>query len=145
MISCYTSTTAALWYGTNKNRDVNTGPLARPFARSLAPSTALTRLLTSLTPSLVGKGMIRWLFLAVFFPIFDHSALVTSERSWFFPESGDIGIGFHFHVIDEGAEIATLIRRAEMRTTRVPPTLTRLHQQEDIRIYGIEEKGGKGK
>ena len=29
----------ALWSGTNKNRDVNTGPLARPFARSLAPLT----------------------------------------------------------------------------------------------------------
>ena len=24
---------AALWSGTNKNRDVSTGPLARPFAR----------------------------------------------------------------------------------------------------------------
>ena len=32
----------ALWSGTNKNRDVSTGPLARPFARSLA---LLTRLL----------------------------------------------------------------------------------------------------
>ena len=39
---------SALWSGTNKNRDVSTGPIARPFARSLAP-------LTSLTPSLVGK------------------------------------------------------------------------------------------
>ena len=29
----------ALWSGTNKNRDVSTGPLARPFARSLAPFT----------------------------------------------------------------------------------------------------------
>ena len=29
----------ALWSGTNKNRDVSTGPLARPFARSLAPLT----------------------------------------------------------------------------------------------------------
>ena len=28
-----------LWSGTNKNRDVSTGPLARPFARSLAPLT----------------------------------------------------------------------------------------------------------
>ena len=27
---------AALWSGTNKNRDVSTGPLARPFAHSLA-------------------------------------------------------------------------------------------------------------
>ena len=31
--------TEALWSGTNKNRDVSTGPLARPFARSLAPLT----------------------------------------------------------------------------------------------------------
>ena len=29
----------ALWSRTNKNRDVSTGPLARPFARSLAPLT----------------------------------------------------------------------------------------------------------
>ena len=29
----------ALWSGTSKNRDVSTGPLARPFARSLAPLT----------------------------------------------------------------------------------------------------------
>ena len=36
---------APLWSGTNKNRDVSTGPLASPFACSL----------TSLTPSLVGK------------------------------------------------------------------------------------------
>ena len=28
-----------LWSGTNKNKDVSTGPLARPFARSLAPLT----------------------------------------------------------------------------------------------------------
>ena len=28
--------TDALWSGTNKNRDVSTGPLARPFAHSLA-------------------------------------------------------------------------------------------------------------
>ena len=32
----------ALWSGTNKDRDVSTGPLTRPFARSLA---TLTRLL----------------------------------------------------------------------------------------------------
>ena len=29
----------ALWSGSTKNRDVSTGPLARPFARSLAPLT----------------------------------------------------------------------------------------------------------
>ena len=43
---------AALWSGSTKNQDVNTGSLARPFARSLA---LLTRSLTSLTPLLVGK------------------------------------------------------------------------------------------
>ena len=32
-------TEGALWSGTNKNRDVSTGPLARPFAHSLAPLT----------------------------------------------------------------------------------------------------------
>ena len=42
----------ALWSGTNKNRDVSTGPLARSFART-AHSFACS--LTSLTPSLVGK------------------------------------------------------------------------------------------
>ena len=31
----------ALWSGTNKNRDVSTGPLACPFVRSLAPLTRL--------------------------------------------------------------------------------------------------------
>ena len=32
---------AALWSGTNKNRNVSTGSLTRPFARSLAPLTYL--------------------------------------------------------------------------------------------------------
>ena len=32
---------SALWSGTNKNRDVNTGPIARPFALSLTPLTRL--------------------------------------------------------------------------------------------------------
>ena len=31
--------TQSLWSGTNKNRDVSTGQLARPFARSPAPLT----------------------------------------------------------------------------------------------------------
>ena len=50
----------ALWSGTNKNRDVSTGPLARPFARSLAPLT---------------RGTVNdWMaILSVFFSIFDHS------------------------------------------------------------------------
>ena len=54
----------ALWSGTNKNRDVSTGPLARPFARTahsitcsgllvmLAPSAALTRSIARLLRSL---------------------------------------------------------------------------------------------
>ena len=77
------ATATALWSGTDKNRDVSTGPLARPFARpfarslptfthSLAPnahsfacsafrallvcSTALIHSFTrSLTPELLGK------------------------------------------------------------------------------------------
>ena len=32
--------TGAMWTGTNKNRDVSTGPLTRLFARSLARSLA---------------------------------------------------------------------------------------------------------
>ena len=40
----------ALWSETNKNRDVNTGPLARPFART-AHSFACFGLLASLAPS----------------------------------------------------------------------------------------------
>ena len=39
-----------LWSGTNKNRDVSTGPLARPFART-AHSFACSGLLASLAPS----------------------------------------------------------------------------------------------
>ena len=42
----------ALWSGTNKNRDVSTGSLARPFAGSLAPHTrSLARSLRSLPRS----------------------------------------------------------------------------------------------
>ena len=33
------SPTPALWSGTNKNKDISTGPLPRPFARLLAPLT----------------------------------------------------------------------------------------------------------
>ena len=36
--ACHNTT---LWSGTYKNRDVSTGPLARPFARLLAPLTRL--------------------------------------------------------------------------------------------------------
>ena len=61
----------ALWSGTKKNRDISTGPLARPFPCSLAllthslapdcllrsrpPLSSLARSLTLLTPSLLGK------------------------------------------------------------------------------------------
>ena len=37
-----------MWSGTNKNRDVSIGPLARPFARSLAPLTRMLALDCSL-------------------------------------------------------------------------------------------------
>ena len=55
--------TDALWSGTNKNRDVSTGPLARPSAHSLAPltrslapdSAALTRSLARSLRSLPGS------------------------------------------------------------------------------------------
>ena len=60
--------TAALWSGTNINRDVSTGPLARPFARSLPP---LTR----------GKVNYRMVILFVFFSVFDHSALPNSAAA----------------------------------------------------------------
>ena len=56
----------ALWSGTNKNRDVSTGPSIRSFART-AHSFACSGLLTSLTPLLVGQWMIRWLFFQIFF------------------------------------------------------------------------------
>ena len=42
----------AQWARTNKNRDVSTGPLARPFARSLAPLYGLLTPLRSLVRSL---------------------------------------------------------------------------------------------
>ena len=42
----------ALWSGTNKNRDVSTGQLARSLHVSLAPSAALTRLLACTLRSL---------------------------------------------------------------------------------------------
>ena len=48
--------------GTNKNRDVSTGPLARPLARSLAP---LTR-----------RKVNDWMAILSVFSIFDHSELV---------------------------------------------------------------------
>ena len=73
-----------LWARITKKTDWSTGPLARPFIRSLAPLTcslaphnllclcaccahSLARSLTSLTPELLGKWMIRWLFILVFF------------------------------------------------------------------------------
>ena len=71
---------AALWSGTNKNRDVSIGPLARPFARllalltlftcfgllaSLAPSTALTHFAHSLTRGTMYSVQ----FTSCFFPL----------------------------------------------------------------------------
>ena len=53
-----------LWSRIIKNKDVFTGPLARPFACLLAH-------LGSLTPELVEK-----LFLLFFFSVLDHSGLM---------------------------------------------------------------------
>ena len=77
-------------HGTNKNRDVGTGPLAHPFARPLAPLTrslaphcslrsrpplrSLVRSLAHFAHSLArGKVNYQMAILSVFFPIFDHS------------------------------------------------------------------------
>ena len=77
-----------LWSGTNKNRDVSTGPLACPFARSLA---LLTRLLApdcSLRSRPPLRSLVRSLahfanelacgtdWMAIF-SIFDHSRQLT--------------------------------------------------------------------
>ena len=48
----------ALWSGKNKNRDVSTGPHARPFARSLAP---LTHSLATLCSHLFARSLARQL------------------------------------------------------------------------------------
>ena len=81
---------AALWSGTNKNREISTGPLARPFAhllapltRSLAPDCSLRSRppLCSLVRSLAhfAHSLARWTViyymanLSVFVSIFDHS------------------------------------------------------------------------
>ena len=84
----------ALWFRSAKNRDVSTGPLARPFARSLAPLTrslapdcslrsrppprSLVRSLAHFAHSLARGTVNDWMaILSVFFSIFDHSALVN--------------------------------------------------------------------
>ena len=83
---------SAQWPGTAKNRDVSTGPLARPFARSLAPLTrslapdcslcshpplrSLVRSLAHFAHSLTRGTVNDWMaILFVFFSIFDHSAV----------------------------------------------------------------------
>ena len=83
--------TNALWSGTNENRDVSTGPLARPFARSLAllirslaPDCTLWSrppmhsLVHSLAHSLAYGTVNNWMaILSLFFSNFDHSALLS--------------------------------------------------------------------
>ena len=75
----------ALWSRITKNPDVSRWPLGRLFIRSLALHRSLVRLLrpvlfarysrsfacslTSLTPLLVGKWMVRWLFILCFYRI----------------------------------------------------------------------------
>ena len=68
--------TSELWSGTNKNRDVSTGPLARPFARSLA---LLTR---SLAPdcSLRSRPPLRSLFHSL--AHFAHSLARGKVNDW---------------------------------------------------------------
>ena len=91
-LSSFDSAATALWSGTNKNRDVSTGPLARSFARSLAPLThslapdcslrsrpplrSLVRSLAHFAHSLA-RGTVnnKMAILSVFFSIFDHSAM----------------------------------------------------------------------
>ena len=88
----------ALWSETNNNRNVSTGPLARPFARSLAPLTRslaphnslrsravrrlFIRLLAHFAHSLArGKVNYKMAILSVFFPFFDHSDLRYSFQN----------------------------------------------------------------
>ena len=82
-----------LWFRSAKNRDVSTGPLARPFAHSLAPLTrslapdcslhsrpplrSLVRSLAHFAHSLARGTVNDWMaILCVFFSIFDHSAFL---------------------------------------------------------------------
>ena len=51
------------------------------FARALRCAHSFARSLTLLTPSLVRKGMIRWLFILCFLSIFDHSGGEFSRAS----------------------------------------------------------------
>ena len=81
----------ALWSGTNKNRNIDTWPLARLFPHSLAPLThslapdcslrsrpplrSLVRSLAHFAHSLARGTVNGWMaILSVFFPVFDHSA-----------------------------------------------------------------------
>ena len=78
------------WVRSAKNREVSTGPLARPFACSLAPLTrsltpdcllrlrpplrSLVRSLAHFAHSLAHGTVNHWMaILSVFFSIFDHS------------------------------------------------------------------------
>ena len=64
---CYRKESVVLWFKTAINRDVSTGPLARPFARSLAP---LTHSLTFSLHTLLRSWEKEWLdgyFFRVFF------------------------------------------------------------------------------
>ena len=86
------------WVRSAKNRDVSTGPLARPFARSLAPLTrslapdcslrsrpplrSLVRSLAHFAHSLARGTVNDWMaILSVFFSIFDHSARPANDIS----------------------------------------------------------------
>ena len=81
-----------LWSGTNKNRDVSTGPLARPFARTahlfacsrllalFAPSAALTRSLARSLRSLP-RSWEREFLMSQNDLVLSHSGSPEKERS----------------------------------------------------------------
>ena len=61
----------ALWSGTNKNRDVSTGPLAPPFARSLAPlSRLLAHSLAHFAHSFADGKVNDWMTFFLYFFLF---------------------------------------------------------------------------
>ena len=88
-------TAKALWSRVSKNPDISTGPSARPFTRLLAPLThLLARALHGtylfarwLTPKLMGKWMIRLLFLLCFFLFWtilrDRRVFLNLSEFWF--------------------------------------------------------------
>ena len=78
--------TNALWSGTNENKDVSTGPLARPFACSHAPLTHLLALncslcLHALLRSFVGSGEMVSDWMSQNDLVLSHSEMVEERRA----------------------------------------------------------------